>query len=551
MSKSIPSISTERDATVRATPTRAAKIFTRARLAEMVAAALCLLGALAITLPHSPANMPYVWPDGGVFLYVGQRLLEGQALYRDVWDHKPPLIYYVNAFGLGATHGSRWGVWFVEYLAVAVASGLSYLLLRRAFGRGIALLVTAMWLLTFFSIIEDGNLTETYALPLQFGCLLLAYNIETHCAGAARRRSFVLGVLLGVLFFFKTNAIGVGLAIGAYVLLQAYPTRAWRKAFFKLVTMFGGFILVVAFFLTLFFLQGNLPDFWQAVFVFNIAYSGRFEFFASRFEALAAGYEYLALTGLAVFGVLGFVIGANALAFARARIPPPLRSLLGLAALCFPIEIILVTTSGRPFDHYSVTLLYVFAVWTAWLFYLLRRVIYELIAPASRRAQFALAASLTLAFVLTLLPAAKKNIEWAQELHALEPPAVVSFIRENTTPNDTVLVLRHEPRILFFAGRRAPTRFVHQGAFVITSFLTPALVEEFFGAVVKGKPKYIIDPAGYGLNNFTPVNSKRIRRLVAKMRRAYKPYGKIAGWMVYERVASRSGRSICSWRCAE
>jgi len=514
------------------------RFFTRARAVEIAALAACLLGALVVTLPHSPANMPYVWPDGGVFLYVGQRLREGQVLYRDVWDHKPPLIYFVNALGLGAANGSRWGVWFLEYLAVAAASALSYLLLRRAFGRGIALLVTAMWLLTFFSIIEDGNLTETFTLPLQFACLLLAYNIEADRAGTFYRRSFVLGTLLGALLFFKPNAVGIGLAVGAYILIQSHTTRSWRAASIKLATMCAGLLCVVALFVGLFLRQGNLADFWQAVFVFNVAYSARFEFFSSRLDALAAGYEYLALTGLAVFGVLGFVIGVNVLAFARERLPAPLRPLLGLAALAFPIELVLVTTSGRPFDHYYVTLLYVFAVWAAWLFYLLCRALDELIAPAPRRAQFALNASLVLALALSLLPAVKKNAEWAQHLRALEPPAVVNFLRENTTPEDTVLVLGHEPRILFFAGRRAPTRFVHQAAFVITPFLTPALVEEFYSAVVNGKPKYIVDLPDKGLINSTGINSTRIRRLVAKMRHSYKPYGRVAGWMVYERIAS-------------
>src|SRR3954447_17879480 len=35
--------------------------------------------------------------DSGIFLYVGQRLLHGDVLYRDIADNKPPLIYWLNA----------------------------------------------------------------------------------------------------------------------------------------------------------------------------------------------------------------------------------------------------------------------------------------------------------------------------------------------------------------------------------------------------------------------------------------------------------------------
>lgn len=536
MSSSIPDVPAELQ-NARAVP--AARFFARIDRTEIVFVALCLTGALLVTLPHSPANVRYVWLDAGVFLYVGQRLLEGQVLYRDVWDHKPPLIYYVNALGLGITNGSRWGVWFLEYTAVAAASVLSYKLLQRAFGRWIASSVTAIWLLTFFSIIEDGNLTETFALPFQFACLLLAYDIETNRAGIYRRRGFLLGILLGLLFFFKTNQIGVGLAIGAYLLFKAYPARNWRGALKNLATILAGFLLVTAGLVILFLVQGNLYEFWQAAFVFNVAYAGRFEFFASRFGALAAGYEYLALTGLAVFGISGFAIGVNALVFARERIPPHIHALLGLSALAFPIELVLVTTSGRPFDHYFAALLYIFAVWTAWLFYLVWRGVCEFIAPISRQARRALAVSLLCALFLTLLSAVNKNIKFAAQLHAPEPPKLIELIRQNTTADDTVLVFGHEARVLFFAGRRAPTRFIYQSAFEIQSFASPALLEEYWGAVVKYKPKYILDPIKNGLNNRTGIQSVRLRRLLAKVRHSYKESGQIDGWNIYQRVSSQ------------
>ena len=52
-------------------------------------------------------NIPY--RDSGVFQYVGWRLLQGDIAYRDVWDHKGPAIYYIDALGIviGGTGG--WG----------------------------------------------------------------------------------------------------------------------------------------------------------------------------------------------------------------------------------------------------------------------------------------------------------------------------------------------------------------------------------------------------------------------------------------------------------
>jgi hypothetical protein len=60
---------------------------------------LSLLGTLIVLLPNNPNNMTLPSRDSGVFLYVGWRLLQGDIPYRDIWDHKPPLIYFVDALG--------------------------------------------------------------------------------------------------------------------------------------------------------------------------------------------------------------------------------------------------------------------------------------------------------------------------------------------------------------------------------------------------------------------------------------------------------------------
>lgn len=531
-------------------PPPPARVLGRAQLVSAGALALSLGAALIVTLPHSPANMPYVWPDAGTFLYTGKRLLAGDALYRQVWDQKPPLIYYLNALGLALAGGSRWGVWALEYLAVASATVLSVRLLR-VFGALAAFAVTAMWLLSFFAIIDDGNMTETFVLPLQFSCLLLAYDVERNHRGRYRGRGVLIGALLALIFFCKTNAIGIGLAIAAYLILRAVRTRRWRAALVDLGAIALGFLPVAAAVLVSLAAQASLPDFWQAVFVFNLAYASRFDFLTSRIESLIAAYNALSLTGLAPFGLLGLALGLHALAFARARIPPALRPLLGLAAIALPLEVLLVTTTGRSFDHYFTVLLYAFAAWAAWFFYLVlqaaelrltepRNVEFPVsrnAGPAPTRTHMTLAASLGLALGVTLVPAASKDLQHALDLHSLEPPAVVEFLQAHSGAQDTVLVLGYEPRILFFADRRAPTRFVHQNAFEVPGFVTPALVEEYYTDVLGAAPAWIVDPTDRGLVNSAFLDIQVLRRRMYKLQQLYPPYGRVAGWMVYQRAA--------------
>ena len=57
-----------------------------------------LLGFLVagVLITTSPICQAVPGKDSGVFLYIGDRILNGEIPYRDVWDHKPPAIYYFD-----------------------------------------------------------------------------------------------------------------------------------------------------------------------------------------------------------------------------------------------------------------------------------------------------------------------------------------------------------------------------------------------------------------------------------------------------------------------
>ncbi|HZQ07692.1 MAG TPA: glycosyltransferase family 39 protein [Anaerolineae bacterium] len=533
MSKSIPS--------ALGTPTTLSlphwrAVWENARVREGLILVVCVCAALVATLPHSPANMSYVWPDSGVFQYIAHRLLEGQKLYREVWDHKPPLIYYINVLGVWLGGESRWGVWALSFLAMTTAVWLSVRLLRRAFGTALALVVTALWLLVYFNLVEDGNMTEEYVLPLQFACLLLAVDVETQRGGVYRWRGAVIGVMLGLIFFLKSNEIGVGIAIAGYILAQGFFQRQWRPALANLATILGGFALVCAAMFAFLSTQGILADYLDVAVRFNLYYSARFPFLTGTLDALQAGFSYLSLAGLAAFGILGFALGLICFTIARERMPASLILLLGICALALPIEFALVTMTRRTFDHYYVALLYVLAVWAAFLLWLVREAVITFAASHNPRVAPITTTGIVLGVVVLMLPAFRADYNFALALHRLEPPAVVSYIREHTNPTDTVLTYGLEPRMLLFAERRAPTRFADTVPFEILGYVTPEMVEGYYNEILAKRPALVADSMGYGLRNFTPVDSKKIRRLLNRLRKHYQSVGKMQGWTVYERV---------------
>src|SRR2546426_12263930 len=68
------------------------------RARTVVAIALAGLCAGALLVDRSVQF--FIGRDSSVFLYVARQVQEGGVPYRDVWDHKPPLIYYLDVIGL-------------------------------------------------------------------------------------------------------------------------------------------------------------------------------------------------------------------------------------------------------------------------------------------------------------------------------------------------------------------------------------------------------------------------------------------------------------------
>lgn len=93
-----------------------------------------LFGAIATTFGAVSLWYPF-GRDQALFYYAAREwLLRGQVLYRDVWDHKPPVIYFIHMATIAVFGEHVWGIRAVE-LFVAVPL-LAWLTARLAHAPG-------------------------------------------------------------------------------------------------------------------------------------------------------------------------------------------------------------------------------------------------------------------------------------------------------------------------------------------------------------------------------------------------------------------------------
>lgn len=523
---------------------------TATRLFFMLPAGLVVWLLVAIPNGQLPGK------DSGVFLYIGQQLLAGKVPYRDIWDHKPPVIYLIDAVGLVIGQGATWGVWLLEFGAIYGSLLLSFELLRRAFGFGAGLFGSLVWLAGLGLALERGNFTEEFGLPLQFAALYLFWRVERD--GWTQRWYAVVGLVTAVAFFLKPTLIGLPLAIGLYLLFSRGVARRWVELLAALGWLIVGGGAVVALIGGYLVATRALSEFVDQVVRYNFAYSSSQN--EERLSVLAEGLGALGLAGLPVLAGAGWVCALFYLARARQAVKDT-RPLLVVGVVALPLELWLVTLSGRLYLHYLITLLPVMALLSAFLVERAvrgsRMNVDEGLAGRGEPERAGVwVAGLLVAIValvgLSLYSRQGLSRDKTMQAYQENLQAAVRYIEANTSREQPLLVWGAETSLHFLTRRPAATTFVYQYPLYTPGYQSAEKLRTFLDEIRASRPVLIIDCwAAPGSESVPPLDPAIRRQWIADRRpdilppemneifgyidSVYQPAGKISekGWAVY------------------
>ncbi len=86
--------------------------------------------SLLLSLAYCPPYMALT-DDTEIFKYCGMAISKGMVPYRDFFDHKPPMIFFINYAGLLIGRGSDWGLWTINTLLALGATWCFFQLLHK------------------------------------------------------------------------------------------------------------------------------------------------------------------------------------------------------------------------------------------------------------------------------------------------------------------------------------------------------------------------------------------------------------------------------------
>lgn len=413
--------------------------------------------------------------DSSVFKYVARVILSGGMPYKDAFDHKGPLIYLINVFGMKI---ATWrGVWVFEFLAILITFYFMYKIARLYVGCGISILILLIASSPLFSYLEGGNLTEEYAMPFIAVSIyiFLDYFVMSHINPF---RLAICGSSFGAILLLRPNMCAVWLVMCLGVLIECI----WKKELKKLgpfISWFvvGMLILLVPVILWL-IVNGAFKAFVEDYILFNMQYSsdGGQALLANRVNSVV----HFLNSGLILFCMssISYVCYRKKHCF----------DILYLVYL--GVTLLLICLPGRIYGHYGMVLVPA-------LSYPLARMVSVLKEDLPNR----IVSDLFVIYLLVAFAAsgwlggvANVAVEYCGKdklYFGTGEQEVVNLVVKHSNEDEKIIVLGNWDIIYNLSGRFAASRYSYQ---VPPLNIDRNRAEEFYKEIQQNKPKVIVLP---------------------------------------------------------
>lgn len=243
----------------------------------LVAIGFVIINSFSTVLYGSSGNI-----DSSIFNIIGKYWSKGYVPYIDLFDHKGPIIFFINMLGWLLFNNER-GILFFQIIAIYVSLIFLWKITKLEFSdknkkKGLFLVILSLSYLvvTYFF----GNMTEEFCLP--FIIASMYYNlkyikgyVEDKTTNHNLKYSLLYGISFAVCFLTRvTNAVSIcaGIIAILYILIKE---KKYKEIIKNGLCFIGGFLLLVVPFAIYFALNNSFNEFLNGTIFFNIEYAAK------------------------------------------------------------------------------------------------------------------------------------------------------------------------------------------------------------------------------------------------------------------------------------
>lgn len=260
--------------------------------------ALLIIAILFLAVYSVSTSPLYGYPhslDSSVYQTIGCYWAQGMLPYVDLWDHKGPLIYFINTIGYCLT-GNKFGVLFIQILSLFFTLVVIWKFLNNRFSINRTWCYLILFIVAYSSC-YGSNSVEEYIMPFLVLSFCLQYRWIIQSSESDNNHPWLWAALYGFVLAFSlytrlTNALGIMAGTG-YIAVTLVLRKQWTCFFLNVIGFVGGFLLLALPFAIYFYLHGALYEMWYGTFLFNLEYIGNADRIITPKESMYSKISYI------------------------------------------------------------------------------------------------------------------------------------------------------------------------------------------------------------------------------------------------------------------
>ena len=233
----------------------------------LIAASVITLTLVSTCSPLYPFNP---WNDINCFFTVGRGIIHGLVPYRDLYEQKGPLLYFIYAFAALISEKSFIGAWIVECIMASVFAVFSWKtvkLFTEPPKFAVMLMPVLIGITYTLLMFNCGGNAEELCFPLL--SIAFYFGLKAIVKGdglPSGKEAFICGIITAALFWIKYTFIGFMGGFCFYILVLTIKRKNFARLWSLVWRFSAGFVIFTLPILAYFAATGSLQSLWEAYF---------------------------------------------------------------------------------------------------------------------------------------------------------------------------------------------------------------------------------------------------------------------------------------------
>ena len=421
---------------------------------------------------------PYWYGDEGIYQTLGLGMNEGKLLYRDIFDNKPPLLYFLYSL----VSSDQFMIRFLSLIAGILAVISFFFLSKKLFNNiNVSFAATSLFAVLFGLPLIEGNIAnaENFMLfPTIVAAILVLKSLEEKIQNKKYRLLLYSGLILGLSLLFKIIAVFDFAAFFVFLFFANYTKNLWQ-GIKGLIPFFVGFVLPITLVTLFFIFNDSFSYFLKAVLFNNVGY-------------INYGNKFIIPQGLLVFKLILLFL-FSLFVFSKRK---KYGNSFVFVSLWLSFSLFNAYFSQRPYTHYVLVLIPAFCL-SFGLFWLSKN--FSKLAGVLTIASF-IAVLLSFSFYIktvfyyqnfvSFLTGNKTVYDYQRFFDRNTPNdyELAGYIKLHTKPTDNIFIWGNNAQVYKLTGKLPPGRYTV--SYHITNYNDGW--DNTMGGLNKTKPKLII-----------------------------------------------------------